>query len=86
MGAQAKQLNLFQAPAVEPVKVDYSEGSRRHLQQILYLMRTAEIMPWRASKAASVEKLFRELAPTLPDGEVLLAELERELARLRASQ
>lgn len=85
MRRDTKQLNLFQQPPVELAKVDYSEGSRRHLQNILYLMRTAEIFPWRAAKAASVEKLFRDLAPTLPDGPELLAEFEAQLARLRAA-
>ncbi len=85
MGAQAKQRDLFQAPPAEPAKVDYSEHSRRYLLNILYLMRTAEVFPWRAPKAASTEKMFRALAQTLPEGAELLAEFERELARLRAA-
>lgn len=85
MGARAKQLNMFQsATAATPVSDD-SEFVRREMQRLLWIVRTAERMPWSGVKAASCEQLFVDLAPTLPgdEGAELLAAFQAELKRLR---
>lgn len=48
-------------------------------------LRNAEIMPWHKAEAGSWEKNFPVLARLLPagEGEPMLAEFEREMARLR---
>lgn len=86
MGAREKrQLNLFQAEAPAPAAHDESEIVRRELQRLLWIMRTAERMPWSEIKTARQERLFGELAPTLPEGEELMAAFHAELKRLRAA-
>lgn len=86
MGAQAKQLNLFAAaqPAAASAAPD-AEAIRRDLQYWIWIVRTAEVIPWRAAKMEARERLFAELAALIPDGEALLAEFETELKRLRAA-
>jgi hypothetical protein len=52
----------------------------------LRLAREAEIMPWSEREAHSWEKLFPELAASLPndEAEALTLEFRIELARLRS--
>lgn len=84
MGAVLRQMSLFAEPAREPAPVD-PDFVRRHLTHLLRLAQTAERLPWSEAEAVSWEKLFAELAGSLPDGEgeALLAGFERELGRLR---
>jgi uncharacterized protein YlaN (UPF0358 family) len=60
---------------------------RKYLNWTLRIMRAAEIMPWHKAKAASEEVNFPVYARLLPaeEGEPMIAEFERELARLKAS-
>jgi hypothetical protein len=60
---------------------------RKSLNRLLRLAREAEIMPWSDGEAASWEKLFPELAASLPadEAEVLKSEFKTELARLRSA-
>jgi hypothetical protein len=87
MGANAKQMSLFEpaAPAA-PAPAD-PEFVRRHLSYLLRLAQTSDRLPWSESRAASWEKLFGELVDALPDGEGerLFAAFQAELARLRAA-
>ena len=87
MGARAKQLNMFQALAATMPTADESEFVRREMQRLLWIVRTAERMPWSDVKAASCEKLFEDLAPALPgsEGADLLAAFQAELNRLRSA-
>ncbi|MFT4275461.1 MAG: hypothetical protein QM576_03800 [Rhodopseudomonas sp.] len=59
---------------------------RRSLGRLLRLAREAEILPWSEAETASWEKLFPQLAASLPadEGEALIAEFQGELARLRS--
>jgi len=78
------QPTLFDPPA--PVRRAPDPAFiRRNLMELLYLVRTAEILPWSVPQTLTWEKLFRECAPLVPDGAELLAEWERELARVRAN-
>ncbi|MGH6949635.1 MAG: hypothetical protein ACREH4_02090 [Vitreimonas sp.] len=84
MSARAKQMNLFSEPVVAPAPAD-PEVVTRHLRYLLWLARTADRLPWSEAKTATWERLFGELAPTLPEGEDLLAAFQAELKRLRAA-
>lgn len=78
------QLSLFRPePPRRPPDLAYI---RKSLDWHLRTLRDAEIMPWSEGEAASWEKLFPELAASLPDDEAkaLTAEFSSELARLRA--
>ncbi len=59
---------------------------RKSLNRLLRIARDAEIMPWSESETASWEKLFPELAASLPqeEAETLLTEFRKELSRLRS--
>jgi hypothetical protein len=60
---------------------------RKSLSRLLRLAREAEIMPWSESETESWEKLFPELAASLPADEAaeLIAEFKIELERLRST-
>ena len=81
------QLPLFRAEPAEPVRrppdLDYI---RKSLNRLLRLAREAQIMPWSKSETESWEKLFPQLAASLPPEEAqpLASEFRRELARLRS--
>ena len=82
------QLPLFRAEPAEPERrlpdVAYI---RKSLDRLLRLAREAEILPWSEGETASWEKLFPQLAASLPVGEAepLTSEFRSELARLRSS-
>ena len=82
------QLPLFRAAPAEPERrppdVAYI---RKSLDRLLRLAREAEILPWSEGETASWEKLFPQLAASLPVGEAepLTSEFRSELARLRSS-
>lgn len=60
---------------------------RKSLNRLLRLAREAQIMPWSESETENWEKLFPELAASLPaeEAETLTAEFKGELARLRST-
>ena len=60
---------------------------RKSLNRLLRVAREAQILPWSEAETASWEKLFPELAASLPAEEatVLTTEFQGELARLRAA-
>ncbi|MGQ0531302.1 MAG: hypothetical protein ACT4OF_01250, partial [Caulobacteraceae bacterium] len=62
---------------------DNSEFVRREMQRLLWIVRTAERLPWSEVRTATWEKLFADLAPSVPEGAELLDAFRAELARLR---
>jgi hypothetical protein len=59
---------------------------RKSLNRLLRLAREAQIMPWSEGETESWERLFPELAASLPveEGEALTSEFRSELTRLRS--
>jgi hypothetical protein len=88
MVARMNQLPLFRSQRAEseprPPDLAYV---RRSLNRLLRLAREAQIMPWSEGETESWEKLFPELATSLPaeEAETLTFEFKRELARLRST-
>jgi len=88
MVARMSQLPLFSRPRAEPAQrppdVAYI---RKSLNRLLRLAREAQIMPWSEGETESWEKLFPELAASLPAEEAtdLVAEFRSELQRLRST-
>jgi len=81
------QLPLFRPKRPEPEQRPPDLAHiRKSLNRLLRLAREAQIMPWSAGETESWEKLFPELAASLPAGEAetLKSEFTNELARLRA--
>ena len=82
------QLPLFRSQRAEseqrPPDLAYI---RRSLNRLLRLAREAQIMPWSEGETESWEKLFPELAASLPaeEAETLRSEFKSELARLRSA-
>jgi hypothetical protein len=60
---------------------------RKSLNRLLRLAREAQIMPWSDGETESWEKLFPELAASLPAEEAtdLVTEFRTELQRLRST-
>ena len=87
MVVRISQLPLFPRPRTEseqrPPDLAYI---RKSLNRLLRLAREAEILPWSESEAESWEKLFPELAASLPaeEAETLNSEFKGELTRLRS--
>jgi hypothetical protein len=82
------QPSLFDPPAAAkperaPPNLDFI---RKHLAARLRTVRVASYLPWPESDMKHWEKFFPELARLLPpeEGEALIAEFERHVARLRA--
>jgi hypothetical protein len=61
---------------------------RKSLARLLRIAREAQIMPWSHAEAESWEKLFPELAASLPGEEAsaLTSEFKNELTRLRSTR
>ena len=82
------QLPLFRPkhadPTPRPPDLAYI---RKSLNRLLRLAREAQILPWSDSETASWEKLFPELAASLPaeEAEELTSEFRAELTRLRSA-
>jgi len=82
------QLPLFRPnraePGQRPTDLAYI---RKSLNRLLRLAREAQIMPWSEAETQSWEKLFPELAASLPpeEAEPLTSEFRSELARLRSA-
>jgi hypothetical protein len=84
------QLKLFRAERPEPSPGRYSDPAyvRKSLQRLLRIAREAQIMPWSDPETESWEKLFPELAASLPPAEadVLTSDFKSELLRLRSNR
>ena len=61
---------------------------RKSLARLLRVAREAQILPWSEAEAESWEKLFPELAASLPSEEAkaLTSEFKSELRRLRSNR
>jgi hypothetical protein len=82
------QLPLFPRPRAEPAQHPPDLAYiRKSLNRLLRLAREAQIMPWSEGEADSWEKLFPELAASLPaeESETLTSEFQTELMRLRSA-
>jgi hypothetical protein len=82
------QLPLFPPKASDPVQRPADTAYiRKSLNRLLRVAREAQILPWSEGEARSWEKLFPELAASLPteEAEVLTSEFRSELARLRCA-
>jgi hypothetical protein len=81
------QLPLFRqdrpAPGPRPADLAYI---RKSLNRLLRIAREAQIMPWSDLESQSCEKLFLELAASLPakEAETLTSDFTSELTRLRS--
>ncbi len=88
MVARMSQLPLFPRQRAElvprPPDVPYI---RKSLNRLLRLAREAQIMPWSNAETEGWEKLFPELAASLPaeEAETLTSEFRSELVRLRST-
>ena len=84
MVARMSQLPLFRRDPAETRQPDLAH-IRKSLNRLLRLAREAQIMPWSEAETASWEKLFPELAASLPaeEAETLTIEFKTELTRLR---
>lgn len=82
-----RQDSLFDSRAVLPGAPPNLDFIRNNLTALLRIMRNAEIMPWHKADARAWERNFPILATLLPAEEAatLLADFERELARLKAA-
>lgn len=84
------QLKLFRSERPEPSPCWTSDPAdiRKSLNRLLRIAREAQIMPWSDAETESWEKLFPELAASLPDEEAaaLTSEFSSELARLRSTR
>ena len=88
MVAPMSQLPLFSRPRAEPAQRPPDLAYiRKSLDRLLRLVREAQIMPWSESETRSWERLFPELADSLPaeEAEELTSEFSTELARLRSA-
>jgi hypothetical protein len=82
------QLSLFRPERPEPEQRSPDLlYVRKSLTRLLRLAREAQIMPWSEGETESWEKLFPELAASLPaeEADELTGEFKTELARLRAA-
>src|SRR5262245_49525621 len=82
------QLKLFRSERTEPLSRRPADPAyiRKSLARLLRIAREAQIMPWSEAETESWEKLFPELAASLPadEGAELTSEFRSELARLRS--
>ena len=88
MVARMSQLPLFRPDRAEPARRQPDLAYiRKSLNRLLRLAREAQIMPWSEAETESWEKLFPELAASLPpeEAEPLTSEFKSELARLRSA-
>lgn len=83
-----KELPLFRVERAEPEQRPPDlVYIRKSLNRLLRLARGAQIMPWGEGETESWEKLFPQLAASLPveEAEPLTSAFRGELARLRSS-
>jgi hypothetical protein len=83
------QLPLFRSQQREPLhRPSDAAYIRKSLNRLLRLAREAQIMPWSEAETESWERLFPELAASLPaaEAEQLRSEFQSELTRLRSAR
>jgi hypothetical protein len=84
------QLKLFGSARSEPSPRSASDPAyiRKSLNRLLRVAREAQIMPWSDAEAESWQKLFSELAASLPTEEAgeLISKFSGELTRLRSAR
>jgi hypothetical protein len=84
------QLKLFRPEHPDPSPGRPSDAAyvRKSLQRLLRIAREAQIMPWSDAETESWEKLFPELAASLPaeEADVLTSDFNGELLRLRSNR
>jgi len=84
------QLKLFrnERPESSPARTSDPAYIRKSLSRLLRIAREAQIMPWSDAETESWEKLFPELAASLPAEEAtaLTSEFKNELTRLRSTR
>jgi len=83
---RGNQLELFGAEPAPSYQPD-SDKVRARLHKILAEARSAEIIPWEASRASLYRTIFPQMTQWLPEdeGARLRFEFETELARLEAA-
>jgi hypothetical protein len=82
------QLPLFRSDRAEPAQRSPDPVYiRRSLNRLLRIARDAEIMPWSKGETETWERLFPELAASLPaeEGKLLTSDFKSELTRLRCA-
>jgi hypothetical protein len=82
------QLPLFRSNRAERAQRSPDPAYiRKSLNRLLRIAREAEIMPWSEGETKSWEKLFPELAASLPaeEAKVLTSDFKSELTRLRSA-
>lgn len=83
------QLKLFGSERPEPPSRPSDPAYiRKSLGRLLRIARQAQIMPWSKAETESWEKLFPQLAASLPADEAteLTSEFRSELFRLRSAR
>jgi hypothetical protein len=87
MLARMSHLPLFRRDRANPQRSPDLAYIRKSLKRLLRLAREAQIMPWSDGETESWEKLFPELAASLPAEEAgtLTSEFQSELTRLRSA-
>jgi hypothetical protein len=84
------QLKLFRTERAEslPSRTSDPVYIRKSLARLLRVAREAQIMPWSEAETESWEKLFPQLAASLPneEAEILVSEFRIELGRLRSAR
>ena len=84
------QLKLFHPERREasPGRTSDTNYIRKSLYRLLRIAREAQILPWSDAETESWEKLFPELAASLPAEEAaeLTSEFRSELIRLRSTR
>ena len=86
--ARMSQLPLFRSePDESQPRQSDPTYIRKSLNRLLRVAREAQIMPWSEGETESWEKLFPELATSLPAEEAaeLIAEFNVQLGRLRST-
>jgi hypothetical protein len=78
------QPTLFDPPKPEPKEPDY-EGLRRWLENKLYILRRADVMPWDEDTLRYVTKDFMLYSSAVPEVERdgFRAQFEEQMVRLR---
>src|SRR4029077_14514572 len=85
MVGRMSQLPLFRSERAESAQRPPDLAHiRKSLNRLLRLAREAQIMPWSEAETESWEKLFPELAASLPteEAETMTSEFRSELARI----
>jgi hypothetical protein len=88
MVLRMSQLPLFPRDRAKPAQRQPDLAYiRKSLNRLLRIAREAQIMPWSEAETESWEKLFPQLAASLPaeEADALSSEFNSELTRLRSA-